>query len=97
MENKTVFDIDKILEESSEQDKIMYYVVDSEFKLIDNLIKERERQGLKQVDIAIKTGLSKQAVSRLEKHRKSPSILTLIKYLLALNIDINSLFTKDEI
>lgn len=47
-----------------------------------------------QRDIANKIGLSQQAVSRIEKYGNAPSITNLIKYLRALDLDINSIFKE---
>ena len=62
------------------------------YKFIENFEKEREKQGLFQQDIENLTGISQQAISRIEKHKNKPSINTTVKYLMALGIDINSLF-----
>ena len=41
------------------------------YKFIENFEKEREKQGLFQQDIENLTGISQQAISRIEKHKNS--------------------------
>lgn len=73
-------------------DEFLCSVKDKQFKLIQNLIKKRIENNLTQRDISDITGLSQQAISRMEKHGHTPSLTNLIKYLTALNMDINDLF-----
>lgn len=76
------------------QDKEMYLleISDMQYKLIKNLQKRRLEQRMSQKDIANITGLSQQAISRIETFQYSPSLPNLLKYMNALNLDINSLF-----
>lgn len=67
-------------------------IMDMQYKLIKNLHKKRLEKNMSQKDIAKITGLSQQAISRIETYQYSPSLPTLLKYMNALNIDINSLF-----
>lgn len=76
------------------EDKELYLleIFDIQYKLIKNLQKKRLEKNLSQKDIANITGLSQQAISRIETFQYSPSLQNLLKYMKALNIDINSLF-----
>lgn len=60
-------------------------------KFMNNLVNERKHQGLTQMDVAKKTGLTQQIISRIELTHKS-SFQNIVKYLAALGIDINKLF-----
>ena len=74
--------------------KFLYEVQDIEFKLIENLVNERKKRSITQKEIAEKTGLSQQAISRIEKYGNRPSLSNLLKYMYALEININDLFNK---
>ena len=67
-------------------------ILNIQYKLIENLHRVRLEKNMSQSDVAKITGLSQQAVSRIETFQYSPSLPTLIKYMNALNIDINDLF-----
>lgn len=88
----SVFNIQDFVNFNDEKEKFLYEVEDDQFKLIQNLIKKRIEKNMTQRDIADKTGLSQQAVSRIEKYGNTPSMANLIKYLRALDLDINSIF-----
>lgn len=51
----------------------------------------RERQGLRQEDLAAKAGIARPNIARLEKGVHIPTLATLQKIAVALNIDINVL------
>ncbi|MGN9163471.1 helix-turn-helix domain-containing protein [Clostridium sulfidigenes] len=74
--------------------KFLYEVEDMEFQLIENLVRERKRRSITQKEIAERTGLSQQAVSRIEKYGNKPSLNNLLKYMYAIGININDLFGK---
>lgn len=67
-------------------------IIDVQYKLIKNLQKKRLEKKMSQSDIAKITGLSQQAISRIETFQYSPSLPNLIKYMDAIEIDINELF-----
>lgn len=52
---------------------------------------ERERQGLRQEDLAEKAAIKRPNIARLEKGRHLPSVSTLQKIAGALNLDLSSL------
>ena len=92
MEKYSVFNIQEFVNFNDEKEKFLYEVEEEQFKLIQNLIKKRKEKNMTQKDIANMTGLSQQAVSRIEKYGNTPSMVNLIKYLRALDLDINSIF-----
>lgn len=92
MEKYDVFKIQEFVNFNDEKEKFLYEVEEDQFKLIQNLIKKRIERNMTQKDIANMTGLSQQAVSRIEKYGNTPSMANLIKYLRALNLDINNIF-----
>ena len=51
----------------------------------------RERQGLRQEDLAAKAGIARPNIARLEKGVHIPTLSTLQKVAVALNVDINAL------
>lgn len=61
-------------------------------KFIKKLIATRKSNELSQKELAERTGLTQQAISSIEKLDRKPTLLNLIKYLLGLDIDINSIF-----
>jgi DNA-binding XRE family transcriptional regulator len=64
--------------------KAEYEALESEFELLDELLRSRHEAGLTQEDVAIRMGTSRPAVARIEagggSKRHSPSIGTLYKY-----------------
>lgn len=74
--------------------KFLYEVADQEYQLIERLVNERKRKELTQLDISKITGMSQQAVSRIEKYGNKPSLTNLLKYMKAVRLDINSIFNN---
>lgn len=89
-ESKKIIGNDKELIQYKEELDIYY-------ELIDNAIRYRKKLGLSQEDVAKKSGLSQQAVSRLEKGINSPSLATLLKYLGAMGLKLALANNYDEI
>lgn len=54
----------------------------------------REKQGLRQEDLAEKTGIARSNITRLERGRHLPTLPTLQKIARALNLDLNNLMTQ---
>lgn len=75
--------------------KFLYEVEDMEFQLIKNLVKERKKRSITQKEIAEKTGLSQQAISRIEKYGNKPTLTIYLKYMYAIGININDLFERE--
>lgn len=92
MEKYNTVNLDDMINSLSDNGKYLYGVEDQEYRLIENLVAERKRQSLTQADISLRTGMSQQAVSRIEKYGNKPSLTNLLKYMKALNLDINSMF-----
>lgn len=92
MEKYNKVNLDDMINSLSDNGKYLYGVEDQEYRLIENLVAERKRQNLTQADISLRTGMSQQAVSRIEKYGNKPSLTNLLKYMKALNLDINSMF-----
>lgn len=92
MEKYNKVNLDDMINSLSDNGKYLYAVEDQEYRLIENLVAERKRQSLTQADISLRTGMSQQAVSRIEKYGNKPSLTNLLKYMKALNLDINSMF-----
>lgn len=92
MEKYNKVNLDDMINSLSDDGKYLYGVEDQEYRLIENLVAERKRQSLTQADISLRTGMSQQAVSRIEKYGNKPSLTNLLKYMKALNLDINSMF-----
>lgn len=67
-------------------------ILNTQYKLIENLHRIRLEKKMSQSDVSKITGLSQQAISRIETFQYSPSLPTLIKYMSALDININDLF-----
>lgn len=57
----------------------------------------REKQGLRQEDIATMTGIARPNIVRIEQGRHVPSLTTLRKIADALRLDINTLTAKPEV
>lgn len=60
-----------------------------EYELIQSLIKARRKAGLTQKDVAKKSGLTQQMVSRIEKIDYSPTLINLMKYINAIGVMLN--------
>ena len=66
-----------------------YDALDTEYLLIDEMLKARTRAGLTQDAVADRMGTTKSAVSRLEAIGKhSPSLATLKRYAEAVGCDL---------
>lgn len=61
-------------------------------QFIEKIVNHRKELGLTQKDISRITGLSQQAISSLERYDREPRLNTLLKYLEAINIDIENIF-----
>ncbi|MEK6589232.1 MAG: helix-turn-helix transcriptional regulator [Nitrospinota bacterium] len=57
----------------------------------------RERQGLRQEDLAKKTGIARPNIVRIEQGRHIPTLTTLKKIADALGLDINSLMAQPAV
>ena len=58
-------------------------------QIIDQLIQERERQGLTQKDLATASKLTQPAIARMESKRTTPTLDTFTKVACALNCTVS--------
>lgn len=65
---------------------------DAQYNLIADLVSRRKMLGYTQLDVANRSGLAQQAVSRLEQMGHSPKLDTLLRYVVA----IDSAIVLDE-
>jgi ribosome-binding protein aMBF1 (putative translation factor) len=70
---------DKDMAESAEY-REAYEALESEFVLVDALIRARTRAHLSQAEVATRMGTTESVVSRLESGRVKPSTRTLERY-----------------
>jgi len=59
-----------------------------EYKLLGELQKLRNEQGLSQKDLAEKIESNQRVISKIERHEQSPTLTTLCNMANALNVDI---------
>lgn len=94
MDNYNRVNFEQLIDELDNESQFLYQVEDMEYKLIENLVKARKRLKMTQKDISKITGMTQQAVSRIEKYGNKPSLTNLLKYMRALNVDINLIFNE---
>ena len=61
-------------------------------ELIAKAVKHRKEINITQREVALRTGLSQQAISSLERCEREPRLSNLLKYLEGVEIDINKIF-----
>lgn len=59
-----------------------------QYELIKNLVNIRKELKLSQGDVARRSGLTQQMVSRIETFDNSPTLDVLMKYVVALGVDL---------
>lgn len=79
--------------DDSEENKFLIECEQIELRLIKNLIELRTSKQITQEELSRRSGLAQQAISRIETYGNKPNLKNLIKYLLALNVDINDIFS----
>lgn len=60
------------------------------------LLEARKKKGMTQQALADKTGIKTTAISRYENSKKTPSLITLASFALALDVTIDYLFFGDD-
>jgi HTH-type transcriptional regulator/antitoxin HipB len=65
-----------------------YKEISAELDLIVQIVKQRKAKGLTQDDLAKKTGLTQQMISRIEKRTFSPSYKNILKIADALDTEL---------
>lgn len=86
-------DIKKRIESKPEFAKA-YELIDQEYELIIQAVRERKELKISQEELAEKSGLKQQAISRIEKTEHNPTLRIFLRYLdgigLALKIEKKS-------
>lgn len=86
--NEESKELEKILKENPSAKKA-YEQFEAECKLRRELADARKKQNVTQTQLKERTGLTQQAISRIEKdHEISPSLRNLIKYVNAIGYEI---------
>jgi DNA-binding XRE family transcriptional regulator len=80
-------EINKRLENDIELKKA-YDCAQREYEVLKQLVKMRNEIGLSQSDVARKSGLTQQMVSRIETVGNSPTLRNFIKYVDSLDLEI---------
>lgn len=81
----------KSIVEAERKDKefdIEYIKVKKEYELIEKVVQIRNQKKITQKELAEKTGVSQQAISRLELEKHIPKIDTFIKILDGLDLEL---------
>ncbi len=80
-------ELENVIKEDS---KMMDYVneFNREYELIQKLVSFRKEAGLTQKDVARKSGLTQQMISRIEKYDNSPTLSNFMKYIEAIGVDL---------
>ncbi|MFR5264063.1 helix-turn-helix domain-containing protein [Clostridium sp.] len=80
-------ELENVIKEDS---KMMDYVneFNREYELIQKLVSFRKEAGLTQKDVARKSGLTQQMISRIEKYDNSPTLSNFMKYVKAIGVDL---------
>lgn len=84
-------DVTKIINQKCNSDpkfKKAYQQASAELDLIAQIILTRKEKGMTQKDVADKTGLTQQMVSRIENRECSPNYRNLVKIVSALDAKI---------
>lgn len=76
----------------NKEERFLFESKQIEREFIMSLVRLRKEQNITQKELAKKTGLTQQIISKIEKMDRKPTLLNLIKYLLGLDININDLF-----
>jgi DNA-binding XRE family transcriptional regulator len=69
--------------------KDAYDQVKSEYRIIEQIVKQRKSKKMTQKELAQKANVSQQAISRLEKEKHIPNMGTLIRILNGLGLELN--------
>jgi DNA-binding phage protein len=71
------------------QARAVFAAHDSARDVVTRLKEERERRGLSLADMLRRTGMSREAISRLENHRApNPTVRTLARYAAAVGLEL---------
>jgi len=80
-------EIKKAIEKKPE---LEHYIkqADAQYKLIKTIVEFRQSAGITQKEVADRSGLTQQMVSRMEKIDNSPTLENFLKYVLALGLEL---------
>ncbi|HHX30282.1 MAG TPA: helix-turn-helix transcriptional regulator [Clostridiaceae bacterium] len=65
-----------------------YRKIEQEYRLIDRIVDERKKREITQEKLAALTGISQQAISRLEREKHIPKLDTLMRLLDGLGLEL---------
>lgn len=65
-----------------------YKKIRQEYKLIDRVVEERKKKNMTQKELSNITGISQQAISRLERERHIPQMNTFMRLLDGLDLEL---------
>ena len=72
-----------------------FYSIEQQVNEISKLLKQiRLAEEIKQIEIANKTGLSKQMISKIECYNGNPTLVTLVKYCDCIGINLAKLLEQ---
>ncbi len=73
-----------------EQGRAIFAAHESAKEVVDRLKHERERKGLSLADMLRRTGMTREALSRLENNRSpNPTVRTLARYAAAVGLELH--------
>lgn len=83
-------DVKHIVEEERKNKEfdLEYKKIRNEYNLIEKFVETRKRKNITQKELAEVTGVSQQAISRLELEKHMPKIDTFIKILDGLDLEL---------
>lgn len=83
-------DIKSIVEEERKNKEfdLEYRNIKQEYRLIEEYVKTRKKRNITQKELAELTGVTQQAISRLELEKHIPKMDTFIKILDALDLEL---------
>jgi len=71
--------------------------IDSQLKFVINRIKEvRNLKSISQLELSVRSNLSQSFLASIEKGKKQPSVLTLLRIASALNVSPKVFFPENE-
>jgi HTH-type transcriptional regulator / antitoxin HipB len=83
----TKLNVDEAIKKCPELEKEMN-IADMEYQFIKELINFRKQANITQVELAKRSGLTQQMVSKLETYDRVPTLNTLLKYIDCLGLKL---------
>lgn len=72
------------------------FLTESDYDLVFNLVRLREKSGLSQSDVAERLGISQQAVSKFERMESDPRLSTIRSYAHAIEALVSHVVIRDD-